>query len=207
MNLLFMIEGGRALEMVKAHIAERERVREEVRLLAKELGVESVYTDRSSGVLMGAIFYGAPHPDFKKPTGRHGVSYPKKGSSWGKRLSAQNGYASPARSIPEEFNIPLQIAYEYDGGNGWRMLGNPLSECGFLHLGPDGPYAMWIPDVEAAVLDHESRGQIVRDPAKSFRPAFDGCRKIESEEWEILVLQHKLKVKQAASPDPSAQPG
>lgn len=194
---IFMIEGGKALDLVKAFIAERIRVSAEVRALAKELGVEHIYTSRATGVLTGVQFKDKVHPDFKKPD-RKGISFPKKGSEWEKRLREQVGHQDQSAIIANAFNVPLSISYSDDAGSGVRCLGVPFTECGFLYLGADGPYAMWVPDVPAEVAHSESRGYTVGEPAKSFKLEFEGCRRIEREEWEILVAQQKLDEKRAA---------
>lgn len=195
MHAIFMIEGGRALEMVKAHIEERRRVLRASRAIAGELGAPSFSEDRMNGTLLGVVFPGAIHPDFKKAKGRHTISYPKKGTAWEKRLAEQQGYKPVVRQISGAFSIPLSLTYTTEGGSGGSIIGSPFRECGFLYPGPDGPYAMWVPDVPAEVARQEAKGHVVTEPAKSFRLEFDGCRRIESEEWEILMLQHKLRAK------------
>lgn len=197
-NAIFMIESGKPLEMVKSYIAERTRVRDEVRTLAEELGVKEVYTDRRTHVLTGVVFPSAPHPDFCKPKKRNGVSFPKKGSEWAKRLNAQQGTPDQAPWIAKEFGIPLSLSYQNSECNGWHGLGSPLAECGFLWMSYDCPYAMWAPDVPAAVADHQAKGYTVGEPATSFQFAIDGVRRIHKEEWEILVLQQKLGEKGGA---------
>lgn len=195
-SIVMMIEGGRALEMVSEHISEVLRVQSEVSALAKELGVEMVTRDRRTGVLAGAKFNGDIHPDFRKPKRGNDISYPKKGTEWAQRLADQVGYRDPAEWISTEFGIPVSIRYEGNGGAGCCMIGNPLNECGFLYLSKDGPYAMWAPDVLGAVARKEADGYVVDEPARSFRFNIEGCRLIENEEWEILVLQHKLAKKE-----------
>lgn len=197
-DVIFMIEGGKALEMVKAHIAEVKRVGKEARELAKELGVQEIMTDRQFGVLAGVIFPGAIHADFTKPKGKSRASYPKKGSAWAARLAEQKGYRDQSEWISTEFNIPLTISYRGEGSWGSTCIGSMLSECGFLFLGEDGPYAMWIPDVSAHVAECTSRGYTVDEPAASFKMEIEGCRRVDKEEWEILVLQHELAEKQRA---------
>ncbi|MGC5808004.1 hypothetical protein [Ralstonia pseudosolanacearum] len=53
------------------------------------------------------------------------------------------------------------------------------------------------PDVPGAVARDEAKGYAVAEPAKSFKLEFEGCRRIEQEEWDILVAQHKLEEKTA----------
>lgn len=195
MNALFMIEGGPALVMVREHIAERSRVLCETRALAREIGARELLEDRTNGTLRGVVFEGEIHPDFKKPTGRHRVSYPKKGSTWEKRLKEQVGYRPLARWVSGVFDIPLRLTYSGNGGSGSSCIGSPLVECGFLYTSKSGPYAMWVPDVPAKVAEYEKKGYVVEEPARSFKLDFVGCRRIEEEEWEILVLQKKLEAK------------
>jgi hypothetical protein len=198
-NVIFMIEGGKALEMVKQHIAERRRAAEEVALLAQELGIKEGMTNRTNGILTGVIFTEVVHPDFTKPKKRNGASYPKKGTEWAKRFAAQHGYRDPACWIAEEFRIPTTIKYSKPGaGFGSYRIGSLLTECGFLFLSDEGPYAMWVPDVPAYVAQYSEDEWSVDEPAASFKLEFDGCRRIEDEEWKILVLQRKLAQKQAA---------
>jgi hypothetical protein len=195
-QLMFMIEGGRALELVKHHIAERYRVAKEVRALALDLGVDNVWTSHEDGTVRRVQFNDIPHPEFTKAD-KNG-SRPKKGTAWAARFAAQKGYENPSNVIAEAFDIPLGIKYGRENGKGWTLIGYPLRECGFLWLSDDGPYAMWIPDVPAEVAAKEKDGYTVDQTAKSFKPEFDGCRLIEPEEWEILVAQHNLATKRAA---------
>ena len=54
---------------------------------------------------------------------------------------------------------------------------------------------MWVPNVEAEVAIEIAKGNTVDEPANSFKLKFEGCRRIEPEEWEILALKHKLESK------------
>ena len=194
-KLIFMIEGGKALDLVKHHIAERQRVSAANRALIGDLQIDEYWVSRHDGTLSAVSFKGDTHPQFTKPT-KHG-SRPKKGSEWARRFAEQNGYSNPSDVIAEAFSIPLSISYGVGTGDGWRRIGFPFSECGFLYLSSDGPYAMWIPDVAAEVRADHDRGHTVAEPARSFTPHFDGCRHIEQEEWDILVAQHKLAKKRS----------
>lgn len=191
-SVIFIIESGKALEMVKEHIADRQRVQAEVCAILEELGVDQYSASRTNGVLFSVVFKGTVHPEFCKATGSHGLSSPRKGSTWDKRFKAMQGHREVSYWIAEEFNIPCQIKYKSKDGHGSRCIGNMLNECGFLYLGPEGPYAMWVPDVLGEVAKSVGKGHEVEEPAKSFVLEFAGCRRIEKEEWEILVLQNKL---------------
>lgn len=193
-NVIFMIEGGKALELIKTRIAERRRVTAQNKAIADELGIEEARTDRLTGVLSSVVFKGAIPTGWTKPDSRR-CSRPKKGTEWHQRFREQRGYEDQSTVIAEAFGIPLSIEFKSESSHGWRHIGNPLSECGLLYLAPEGPYAMWVPDVPAEVAAIEAEGHAVEEPAKSFKLEFDGCRRIEHEEWEILVLQHKLAAK------------
>lgn len=189
---LFMIEGGKALELVKAHIAEKDRVTREGRELLSPLSLDDVWTSIEDGTVVRVAFAGQPHPDFTKPTKRG--SCPKRGTEWDKRFSQQKGYASPSYLIAEAFGVPLSLSYGRDGNKGWRTIGIPFSECGFMYIKSESIYVMWVPDVEAEVRASVESGYEVEEPAKSFRLQFDGCRRIVPEEWEAHVAQYKLKL-------------
>lgn len=193
-NAVFLIEGGKPLEMVKEHIADLLRIRKVNSALADELGITQGYVCNHSGVLLGARFKGQPHPDFKKPK-RNGVSFPKKGTEWARRLAEQKGHHELPSWIAEELGIPLTISFQVGDGDGWQHIGSLLYECGFLFLSAEGPYAMWTPDVPVEVAKIESEGKTVSEPAKSFRLEFEGCRRIEIEEWNIMVQQKRLEDK------------
>lgn len=201
-NVIFMIEDGRALELIKEHIAERKRVAAQVRELAGELGAEQVWTDRETGVLCAVQFSGKIPPGFTRPD-RNGASRPKQGTEWAARFKAQKGYANPSETISKELGVPLMINYsgqrKGEDVTGSHCIGFPFTECGFLYLGADGPYAMWVPDVPGEVAKYEAEGYTVKEPAKSFKLEFDGCRRVEREEWDILVMQDRLAKKRTSA--------
>lgn len=192
-NAIFMIEGGKALEMVKQYISEVKRVAAQNKLLAEELGVNEVTTNIRTGVISGVCFKEAIHKDFTKP--KKGISYPKKKTIWNDKFKAQIGHRDASTWIAEEFHIPFDIDYFNEKTKGSRYIGSLLRECGFLFISENGPYAMWCPDVCAYVQNYIDQGYDVKEPAKSFKLDFDGCRRIEPDYWKILVLQHKLEKK------------
>lgn len=200
-SAMFMIEGGPLLGLVKHHIQERKRVMGEVRELANELGVTEAYRDRWSGVISGVVFpRGQVHPEFTKPTSKGRISFPRKRTYWHKRLAAQVGHEWAIKVISDALNLPGSISYTTPGGSGVCGFSSILNECGFLYMTEDGPYAMWVPDVpaEVAAKEAEGVGYAVEEPAKSFKMDFEGCRRIDKEEWEILVLQQQFAEKRAA---------
>lgn len=201
MDAFFLIESGRPLELVREQIAETARVRKQTQELAAELGITNGSLCRRTGVLLGVVFDGSVHPEFAKPKsrGRSRSSYPKKGSDWAKRFAAQKGTPNASELISTEFCIPLSISYSTEGGSGWSCIGTPLNECGFLWLGEDGPFAMWTPDVPALVEARKASGQTVEEPAASYAFNIEGCKRIEKQEWEILVLQAEIAEKKAAA--------
>ena len=193
-NQILLIEGGRALEMVQEHIAEATRVRKQNQEIAKELGVEEIWTDKANGKFSGAVFKGEIHPEFTKPKRHDKPSYPKKGSAWDKRIKALIGYRCQEEWISEEFKIPISLSYSRGGKwCGFTHIGMPLMACGFLYIGKDGPYAMWVPDVPAYVseVDTSWRGE-VDEPARSFKFDIPGTRPISRDEWDLMALQYKV---------------
>lgn len=197
---IYIIESGTALRLVKEHIAHRVRIRQEGVALLKELGLENnlVWTDRKTGVINCISVKRGQQPEgFTVPDSK-GRSWPKKGSEWAKRFAAQKGYPQQSVEISAAFNVPLSLEYKSkDGGTGWCCIGFPLSECGYLFMCNEGPYALWIPDIPKIIEDREANGDTVTCEAKKFNMHLEGCRRIEPEEWDIMVKQHELAEKLA----------
>lgn len=191
---LFLIESGKALELVRSHIAEVIRVRKANAELLEPLAVQMVWTYKNEGSVTAVKFNGAHHADFTKPAS-DGRSRPKKGTEWAKKFAAQKGHLSASDTIAEALKIPLSIQTLSEDGeiSGSRMIGWPLCECGFLYLGEAGPYAMWVPDVPTAVTAEQARKLKVAEPALSFKLEFPGCRALPEEEWDFIVAKHKLE--------------
>lgn len=193
-SLIFMIEGGKALELVRRYIASRIECRDAKHALVRELGCERFMDSRLDGRLFGVHFPNGVevHADFKRPD-RQGYRSPRKGSAWEKRFADLPTHPDSSKLVSDELGVPTCIGYKTVTGSGFTRIGNPLHECGFLYLGENGPYAMWIPDVQAEVANIEScEKATVDEPCRSFVPEFEGCRRIEEEEWEIMVANHKL---------------
>jgi len=189
---IFMIEGGAALDAVKQYIQDKISTQERNVRLATDLGVDKVCLN-FKGSVYGVAFEGERHPDFKVPNSK-GLSFPKKGTEWHKRFAEQLPGPDGESIVSELFSIPGQINYESKDGvfTGSRCLGNFLNSCGFLYLGKDGPYALYCPDVPAEVAKDEANGDIVAEPAKSFKMEFEGCRRVSRDEWDLLVLQQRV---------------
>lgn len=191
-DAIFLIEGGEALALVKAHIAEALRVRKQSQDLVRELdGVTTVWTDKTNGIVKAVEFPGERHPDFKKPAENSG-SKPKKGTPWAQKFAAQVGYKNPADIIMTAFRIPGVLQYgSKKGGHGSRLVGIPGQEADFMYLSESGPYAMVVPDVEAQVARELREGSTVEEPTRSFKMSFDGCRRISEEQWDQMVAEHQ----------------
>lgn len=195
-SVTYLIEGGRALVLVKEHIAEVLRVHAEVGALCKALGVERVSTCRWTGVLETVVFPGAVPEGWTKPSRKYGVSAPKKGTEWHKRFKEQKGHKNASEVIGGEFRVPHHISYTTDGGSGFTRIGNPFFPCGFMYLSADGPYALWVPDVAAEVTAAQAAGKVIQnEDALQWTGVIPGARQIHDEEWDILVAQFKLAEK------------
>lgn len=195
-NLIFLIEGGEALTLVRQYVEDVSRAQDEALALGRELGAVRVCVSDYNGIVTRVEFNDKPHPDFVKHR-KTGDYYPKKGTEWAKRFDAQRGHANFCGLIQEHLHVPHSLNYRRETGHGSRIIGHPLEACGFLFLSKNGPYGMWIPDIEPEVTELIADGFTVDEPALSFKPEFDGCRRIESEEWDILVAQHKLARRRA----------
>lgn len=202
-NALFLIESGKPLAMVQQYVADVLRIHQENAALAKQLGVDRIYTSRTTGTLTGVVFDGVIHPDFAKPKKRAGVSYPRKGTEWAKRLKELKGTPNAASWIAGEFGIPCSVSYQTADGEGWRCLGNPLTECGFLYMSQDGPYAMWAPDVPTIVKEMADSGQTATGPCATFQFDIPGVRRILQEEWNFMIAQRELAEAQAGAVEPA----
>lgn len=200
-SVYFLIQRGRPLEMVKQYIADSIANEDRVKALVVELGCERFVMHKETQALLGVKFpRGATVPDGFKKVDSKGISYPKIGSAWAKRFAEETRVRSASALIASEFKIPLSISYKSpDGGEGSRRVGGIFNACGFLWLSPEGPFAMWIPDVEGEVQSELKRNHTVDEPEQSFRAQIKGCRRIEIEEWEIMVSKDELAKKRAAA--------
>jgi hypothetical protein len=191
---VFLIEGGKALELIREHIQEILRVRRDIKVLCDELGVEDICTERISGVLTRVVFKDKVHKDFTVADKR-GTSRPKSGTEWCKRFDAQKGYRHSSAIIEKRLKVVTRLNVNTShGSESWRNLGDLFYPCGFLFMSPDGPYAMYMPDLPRECEAIEAQGDtIINLPTRELQ--FEGCKRIEKEEWEIMVLQHKLAEK------------
>jgi hypothetical protein len=190
---LFLVTGGKALDLVKQHIAEVHRVRAANADAMRELGLPegtqfrvSSHTYRLHSVRFPD---GAVPAGWTRPSREHGVSRPKAGTEWAKRIAALPTVEDPAEVIGRELEVPLSMNYRHGTSCGWCAIGSPARPCGWCWLSDAGPYAMWVPDVPAAVQARQGEGYTIEEPAASFRLQFDGCRRILHEEWELLVAR------------------
>lgn len=196
-SVIYIIEADPMLSAVKQHIADKKRVADEVRALAQSFGAERVWTDRTDGVLRSVSFkHGEHHPDFTKPDRKNDNCRPKQKTEAAAKFAAQVGYPSPVDTISKAFNIPLSLSYKHKESNGWSAIGSMLSECGFLYFGVDGPYALWIPDVAGEIAAWAAQGRVANE---KFDMVLPGCRRILTEEWDLMVAQHALAEKKAAA--------
>jgi hypothetical protein len=197
-SVIYLIEGGKALELIKRHIEEVRRVRHNVLLIAEELGITEGQTNPFTGVMTSVVFNRGEVPEgWTKPDRKHGVSRPKIGSPTAARFAAQVGYPDPAKVISTELGIPIDVNYSSaDGGQGSKFIGgSPFRPCGWLYCSGDGPFALFAPDVVGEVKALTDKGYTVKGDAASFTGAVEGCRRIEHEEWDIVVAQHALQAK------------
>lgn len=198
-RIYFMVEGGRALELVHEHLRAVAAVREANSKFVLAVGGMRYRAMPDDGSLTAIEFNGPPPSGFTRPD-RNGASRPKRGTRLAEEMGALPRYENISMRISAELSVPLSLIYVDAEGTetGWSLIGYPLDECGFLSLGDNGPFAMYIPDVPACVRDAETTGRVVAASVKGFAPEFAGCRRIELEEWDALVAQRNLERKRAA---------
>lgn len=190
----YLIEGEPMLSAIKQHIADRKTAIQARNALAKEFGAVQITYDWMTEKLIGCVFpEGKHHPDFRKP-GRKDVCLPKAGSDASKKIVESPGIRNVESTISQAFGVPLSIRYAKGDMQGLSAIGRPFRACGFLYTGPDGPYALWVPDVPAYVNKRQQQGYTVET---TFDMQLPGCRRILKEEWSLLVAQHQLKEAQA----------
>lgn len=201
-NAIFLIEGGPALELIQAHIAEKNELAAKIKELADEFGTTRVATNKIDGSLFGLHMDPSKprHKDLTSPDA-NGISRPRKNTETAKRFKEIGGYTNPSSTIANGLGIPTQVARFKKGKyQGTQAIGNSVSPCGFMFITSGGPFAMWTPDVEAeiAAIEANEKGVVVNGTAKAFKMDIEGCRRLEHEEWQIIVLTHSLMRKQAA---------
>lgn len=194
-NLHFLIEGpGPAMTLATEWLAERREVLARNSAICKELGITQYHSDRDNGVLSAAVFPkgdGLPG-DWRKPN-KHGLSWPKKGSPWIKRLKDQVGHRRASDVIRDGLSVPTILEMtKPDGMDRREGIGHWFHPCQFATNGPDAPYLLVIPNVAYYVAQAELKGWTVQAGAKTFQPVFQGCRAIQSWEWELLKQESEV---------------
>jgi hypothetical protein len=198
-KLIFLIDSGPALDLCRQVIANRKEVAEANRAYVMSYGCTEYQTSGWTGRVRGLRFDGERHPDFKKPD-REGCCEPRVRTKAWLEMNALPEHIDEAELIARTMGVPIRGNYEYGDGYGACHIGH-FHACGFIWLDSKvGPFGMWIPDVAAYVARMEADGYTVTGPAKTFfKPEFEGCRRIEREEWDLMVAQHRLAKKMAQS--------
>lgn len=198
-NLYFLVESGQMLDLAK-RIADNFQAVHEANL-AYVRGVGGVAFQASSwdGRVYAVKFEGEAPAGFKKPNKR-GCCEPKKGSKYAADMAELPVHMDVSREISRLLNVPTDLHYSQKGKwSGVTSLGHPFFPCGILWFKLDGPYCIYIPDVQHYVREKEETGSTVDEPAKSFKPEFEGLRQILKEEWDLMKARHKAdQEKQAA---------
>ena len=194
--------------------AERTVAVQAINDFSKKVGASAYQTERGTLRLVGMTFDGPAPQGWKSigGTSRRGGKQsfaPRKGSVERMAMRALPIISNNPGKIAEALGIPTMIDYvdakgAYAGG---VVLALPGDECGFAYPATSGPFLLWIPDVEKAVescektLPNIAPHLSVSPDIKSYRPEFEGCRKILREEWGVIVAQHALQSAQAKEAD------
>lgn len=211
---LYLIESGPMLELIKHHLNERTRVTAVNLEILRKLGLDPekvqlwrhIYNGSLTGVQipkslkMPKVFV---QENWTKPDSK-GRRRPKKGTEEYKAFYSEDALFTPAETlIVKALNVPTSIGYKTRGGTrsgeGWSMIGRMMSACGFLWMDRDnGPYAMWLPDVEAAVEDLKKAHKGVKSfevigGADVWQLDTTGIKPLLQEEWDLMVAQKNLE--------------
>lgn len=187
-DLYFLVEGGKTLELAKAHIAARYATHERNAQFAGRFGATKWRESIFDGTVHSVRLDG-PDPSFRKAD-RFGFTMPKKTSPIWKEWQAQTGYDRMGGALAQELGIPHVIEYRSEDSNGWSSVSGDFSAgTGFLWLGRDSPICLYVPDVATLVQEYREKGYTVDT---TWPEEFDGARPILKEEWELVVAQFNL---------------
>jgi len=189
---IYLIRSGKILEAVKNYVKKVNEVSDAVNEFCKENGFVR-YTKGDFYELVGVDYRYANSTDFSKPNKR-GICHPKKGTEIEKMFKdLPRVDIKPRDVIREMFNVPYGLRYRSEKCTGSRSIGRFFDPAGFLWLSKEGPFAMWIPDVESELNYSKEKGETVEEPEASFSMKLKGCKRITEEEWEFLVAKNNLK--------------
>lgn len=189
-SLYFLVESGPALDLAKQIAANYQDVHDANVAYVKSIGGVAFQTDWE-GRACSVKFDGDAPAGFKKPN-KKGCCEPKKGSQFAADMARLPVQIKASHEISKLLNVPTSLEHKRDGwGSGWTSMGHPFFPCGILYYNPDGPFCFWTPDVERHVALAEADGSTVEEPAKSYKPGFEGIRQILEEEWDLMRARYK----------------
>jgi hypothetical protein len=206
---LFLIEGGPMMDLVKKHLAERDRVHKVKLQILEYLALDpkevEIWARRYDGMVTALRLPSREIPEgfnasnWTKPDNA-GRRTPKKGTVEYEIFYAKEcRYTPQTELIAKALKVPCSVGYKSKGGEGWTRIGRMLNECGFLWMHKkDGPFAMWIPDVPACVEEMKTRHKGLKDfkilgGADTWSMDMTGIKPILQEEWDLLVAQKNLE--------------
>ncbi len=138
---------------------------------------------------------------FKRNEQPEGWTMPNaKGQSWPKKNSKDYKTGFPVgpyeqKMIIDAINMPCNLSYKTKDGSGSRALGG-LYPCQFLY---SGSYeCLLLTDIESEVKEHTDQGDIVEEPAASWKLDVEGLEEITKDKWKLLLLQEKVAKQEAA---------
>jgi hypothetical protein len=207
---ILLVENGPVLELVKQHVADRDRVRELKVQILTQLGLDpekvEVWASSHDGA-MNAVSIPSKlklpkkfvQANWTRPDSQ-GRRRPKRGTAEYNAFFTKDARYTPAEKlIAECLKVPCSIGYKTAGGEGWTSIGRMLRACGFLWMHKDtGPYAIWIPDVEACLAELKAKHKKVKGfkilgGADKWVLDTTGLKPILEEEWALMVAQKNLE--------------
>jgi hypothetical protein len=199
----FIVENGPVFDHCQKWVQSFIDARKAAMEFAKKYGSDRCYTSSRTGTFAGARFAWQELPDdWTKPRGKDKLSWPKKKSAAElerKALPSADSFLGPLQDIVGE--IPSNV--EYRGGKttkGMRQVAPFFGTSCYTFNGADGPFLIDVPNAKLAwkFMLADNPEYECTNGVHEYEFAFEGCREILKEEWDLLAAQHKAAKAKAA---------
>lgn len=199
----FIVESGPVFEVCRAWVQSFIDARVAAMEFSKKYGSERCYINNADGSFLGAQFPWKDLPDdWTKPRGRDNLSWPKKRSNAYKEqqaLPAAKNFQEQLESVVGE--IPSSISYKGDETvRGMTRAGGFFGVGCYTFNGADGPFLINPPNPRLTwqFMTADNPEYECTNGAHEYEFAFEGCREILKEEWDLMAARHSLKREAAA---------
>lgn len=198
-SLYFLVEGpGPVMDAAKAAVAQHIHNIGKRNEILNELGVTHFKGYREE---ISSVFFPNEVPAGFVKAGKRaadrGYWRPKAGTPMHARFEE-------LRRLPKGPDLHELLGYDYgvayakesEDRTGWRALGHPLDPAGFAWPHQDGPYMLYIPDAVTPAQEYIDKGYTITNGV-NMNPQYEGCRRITKNEWDLIVLTHKVNQEKA----------